>query len=49
VLPRPFRAEICEDITQAIGHTPLVRLRKVVGDCKLPMSESWNTSFRCGP
>jgi cysteine synthase len=32
--PQPFRGKIYEDITQAIGHTPLVRLRRVVGDCK---------------
>ncbi len=32
--PQPFRGKIYDDITQAIGHTPLVRLRRVVGDCK---------------
>src|SRR5437899_3586952 len=32
--PQPFRGKIYEDITQAIGHTPLVRLRRVVGDSK---------------
>jgi cysteine synthase len=32
--PQPFRGKIYDDITQAIGHTPLVRLRRVLGDCK---------------
>src|SRR6266446_1159936 len=32
--PQPFRGKICDDVTQAIGHTPLIRLRRVVGDCK---------------
>jgi len=30
--PQPFRGKIYDDITQAIGHTPLIRLRRVVGD-----------------
>src|SRR5579862_6875458 len=29
-----FRGRIYDDITQTIGNTPLVRLRRVVGDCK---------------
>ena len=29
---QPFRGRIYDDITQAIGHTPLIRLRRVVGD-----------------
>jgi cysteine synthase A len=33
-VPQPFRGKIYDDITQTIGHTPLVRLRRVVGDCK---------------
>jgi cysteine synthase A len=32
--PQPFRGKIYDDITQTIGHTPLVRLRHVVGDSK---------------
>src|SRR5262249_56855886 len=32
--PQPFRGKIYDDITQAIGHTPLIRLRRVVGDAK---------------
>ena len=28
--PQPFRGKIYEEITQVIGHTPLVRLRRVV-------------------
>ncbi len=31
---QPFRGRIYDDITQAIGHTPLIRLRRVVGDAK---------------
>src|SRR5438128_7283557 len=30
--PQPFRGKIYDDITQTIGHTPLIRLRRVVGD-----------------
>jgi cysteine synthase A len=30
--PQPFRGRIYDDITQCLGHTPLVRLRRVVGD-----------------
>src|SRR5271155_6154426 len=29
-----FRGRIYDDITQTVGHTPLVRLRRVVGDAK---------------
>jgi len=32
--PQPFRGKIYDDVTQCIGHTPLIRLRRVVGDCK---------------
>src|ERR1700752_1092132 len=32
--PQPFRGKIYDEITQCIGHTPLIRLRRVVGDCK---------------
>jgi cysteine synthase A len=32
--PLPFRGRIYNDITETIGHTPLVRLRRVVGDTK---------------
>src|SRR5262245_45844103 len=32
--PQPFRGKIYDDITETIGHTPLVRLRRVVGDAK---------------
>ncbi|HEX2691571.1 MAG TPA: cysteine synthase A [Kofleriaceae bacterium] len=30
--PQPFRGKIYDDITQTIGHTPLIRLRRVIGD-----------------
>src|SRR6266849_7778449 len=29
--PQPFRGKIYDDITQCLGHTPLVRLRRVIG------------------
>src|SRR5512145_1161927 len=29
-----FRGRIYDDITQCVGHTPLIRLRRVVGDAK---------------
>src|SRR5438105_4906795 len=32
--PQPFRGKIYDDITQCIGHTPLIRLRRVAGDVK---------------
>jgi cysteine synthase A len=32
--PSTFRGRIYEDITQTIGNTPLVKLRRVVGDAK---------------
>src|SRR5712691_1158996 len=32
--PQPFRGKIYDDVTQTIGHTPLIRLRRVVGDAK---------------
>lgn len=30
--PRPFRGMIYDDITQTIGHTPLIRLRRIAAD-----------------
>jgi cysteine synthase A len=32
--PQPFRGKIYDDITQTIGNTPLVKLRRVVGDTR---------------
>jgi cysteine synthase len=32
--PLPFRGRVYDSITQVIGHTPLVRLRRVAGDAK---------------
>ena len=29
---QPFRGKIYDDITQCLGHTPLVRLRRVIGE-----------------
>ena len=43
--PQPFRGKIYDDITQTIGHTPLIRLRRVVGDAKATVAakpESFN-------
>src|SRR6478736_5541832 len=40
-----FRGRIYDDITQTFGHTPLVRLRRVVGDAKATIAaklESFN-------
>jgi cysteine synthase A len=44
-VPQSFRGKIYDDITQAIGHTPLIRLRRVVGDIKATVAakmESFN-------
>src|SRR5437016_1924796 len=32
--PQPFRGKSYDDITQTIGHTPLISLRRVVGAAK---------------
>src|SRR5437016_7893280 len=43
--PQPFRGKIDDDITQCIGHTPLIRLRRVVGDARATVAakmESFN-------
>jgi cysteine synthase A len=43
--PQPFRGKIYDDITQVIGHTPLIRLRRVVGDAPATVAakmESFN-------
>ena len=42
---QPFRGRIYDDITQTIGHTPLVKLRRVVGDAPATVAaklESFN-------
>jgi cysteine synthase A len=44
-IARSFRGRIYDDITQTIGHTPLVRLRRVIGDSKATVAaklESFN-------
>src|SRR5262249_60110216 len=33
-MPEGFRGRIYDDITQTIGNTPLIKLRRVVGDAK---------------
>lgn len=33
-MSQPFRGKIYESITEAIGHTPLIHLRRVCGDAK---------------
>src|SRR5439155_27162257 len=35
--PQPFRGKIYDDVSQTIGHTPLIRLRRVVGHAKAAM------------
>jgi cysteine synthase A len=43
--PQPFRGKIYDDVTQVIGHTPLIRLRRVVGKTKATVAakmESFN-------
>jgi cysteine synthase A len=43
--PQPFRGKIYDDITQTIGNTPLIRLRRVVGDARATVAvkmESFN-------
>jgi cysteine synthase A len=43
--PQPFRGKIYEDISQTIGHTPLVRLRRVVDGARATVAaklESFN-------
>jgi len=43
--PQPFRGKIYDDVTQTIGNTPLIRLRRVVGDAKAAIAakvESFN-------
>src|SRR4051812_19878805 len=33
--PLPFRGQIYDDITQCVGHTPLIRMRRAQGpDCQ---------------
>ncbi len=54
-VPQPFRGKIYDDITQVIGHTPLVRLRRVVGDAKATvvvklenLNPQWSVKDRIG-
>ncbi|HEV3203550.1 MAG TPA: cysteine synthase A [Gemmataceae bacterium] len=53
--PQPFRGKIYDDITQCIGHTPLIRLRRVTGDCKATVAAKmenfnpiWSVKDRIG-
>src|ERR1700737_5078709 len=53
--PQPFRGKIYDDITQAIGHTPLIRLRRVIGDSKATVAAKlesfdpiWSVKDRIG-
>ncbi len=32
--PQPFRGKVYDNVTECIGHTPLIRLRRVVGDAR---------------
>jgi cysteine synthase A len=45
ILLHPFRGRIYDDITQTVGNTPLIRLRRVVGDARATVAakpESFN-------
>src|SRR5947209_18910980 len=53
--PQPFRGKIYDDITQTIGHTPLVRLRRLAGDSKATVAAKlenfnplWSVKDRIG-
>src|SRR5262245_31432280 len=53
--PLPFRGRVYEHITECIGHTPLVKLHRVVGDakatviCKLEsLNPLWSVKDRIG-
>jgi cysteine synthase A len=53
--PLPFRGRIYDDITQTIGHTPLIRLRRVVGNAKATVAAKmenfnplWSVKDRIG-
>ena len=43
--PQPFRGKIYDDITQVIGHTPLIRLRRVVGDAKATVAAKMEPEY----
>src|SRR6516165_9109712 len=54
-MPEGFRGKIYDDITQAIGHTPLIKLRRVVGDAKATVAAKlenfnplWSVKDRIG-
>ena len=40
--------DIHDDITQCIGNTPLVRLRRIAEGARPRLRRSWRTSIRCG-
>ena len=51
----PFRGRIYDSITQTIGHTPLIRLKRVVGDTKATVAAKmenfnplWSVKDRIG-
>src|SRR5438128_1389061 len=53
--PLPFRGRIYESITECIGHTPLVKLRRVVGNAKATVAAKmenanplWSVKDRIG-
>src|SRR5947209_329371 len=54
-MPEGFRGRIYDDITQTIGYTPLVKLRRVVGDAKATVAAKlenfnplWSVKDRIG-
>ncbi len=53
--PLPFRGRIYDNITQTIGHTPLVKLRRVVGNARATVAAKleglnplWSVKDRIG-
>src|SRR5437660_2809335 len=53
--PATYRGRIYDDITQTIGNTPLIRLRRVVGDAKATVAAKlenfnplWSVKDRIG-
>src|SRR5438067_4676366 len=53
--PQPFRGKVYDDIPQTIGNTPLIKLRRVVGNAKATVAAKmenfnplWSVKDRIG-